>query len=83
MVVSNGAEHRRHPGNRARRPAGAADTSEVAAQDAVNTLLSAGLLRETTGKKRGRVYLATEIFAAIMPEEAQAAAAPSTEGAPA
>lgn len=60
-----------------------ANTSEVAAQDAVNTLLSAGLLRETTGKKRGRVYLATEIFAAIMPEEAQAAAAPSTEGPPA
>ncbi len=48
-----------------------AGTSEVAAQDAINTLLATGLLRETTGKKRGRVYLATEIFAAVMPEEAQ------------
>ena len=48
-----------------------AGTSEVAAQDAINTLLAAGLLRETTGKKRGRAYLASEIFAAVMPEEAQ------------
>jgi Fic family protein len=45
-------------------------TSEVAAQAAVNTLVAAGILRETTGKKRGRVYLASEVFATVMPEEA-------------
>lgn len=49
-----------------------AGTSEVAAQDAINTLVASGLLRETTGKKRGRAYLASEIFAAVMPEEAPA-----------
>ncbi len=47
--------------------------SEPSAQAAVNTLISAGILKETTGKKRGRAYVAREIFAAIMPEEADAA----------
>lgn len=44
--------------------------SEPAAQAAVNTLVSAGILKETTGRKRGRVYVAAEVFASIMPEEA-------------
>lgn len=49
-----------------------AGISEVAAQDAIDTLTAAGLLRETTGKKRGRVYMADQVFGAIMPEEAAA-----------
>lgn len=44
--------------------------SEPAVQAAVNQLVTGGVLRETTGRKRRRVYLAEEIVAAIMPEEA-------------
>ncbi|HET7699317.1 MAG TPA: Fic family protein [Candidatus Limnocylindria bacterium] len=43
--------------------------SEPSAQAAVNALVSADILRESTGKKRGRVYVAAEVFASIMPEE--------------
>lgn len=43
--------------------------SEPAAQAAVNALVGAGILRETTGRRRRRVYLAHGIAAAIMPEE--------------
>ena len=41
------------------------------AQAAVEELLAAGILRETTGQKRGRAYLAGEILSIIMPEEAK------------
>lgn len=43
--------------------------SEPAAQAAVNALVVAGVLRETTGRKRRRVYLAHQIVRAIMPED--------------
>jgi hypothetical protein len=48
-----------------------AGTSEVGAQDAINTLLAAGPLHERTGMKRGRVHIATEIVAAVMADEAR------------
>lgn len=46
--------------------------SEPAAQAAVDALVREGILAETTGRKRRRVYLAREIVALIMPEEDQA-----------
>lgn len=44
--------------------------SQPAAQSAVNALVEHGILREVTGRKRKRSYLATEIVSLIMPEEA-------------
>ncbi len=47
------------------------NVSEPAAQSAVDALVREGILRETTGRKRRRIYLATEIVALIMPEEGE------------
>jgi Fic family protein len=51
------------------------DVSEPAVQSAVDALVREGILRETTGRKRRRIYLATEIVALIMPEEGEVQAA--------
>jgi Fic family protein len=47
------------------------DVTFPTAQSAVEELLAAGILCETTGQKRSRAYLAREILSIIMPEEAQ------------
>src|SRR5919108_2638927 len=42
------------------------------AQSAVEELVTEGILRETTGQRRSRAYLAHEIVALVMPEESRA-----------
>lgn len=55
----------------------------VTAQGAIEELVSAGVLKEMTGKRRNRAYYAPEIFSVVMPSEAApvAASAPDTEAA--